>query len=476
MKFIYFLRKIGVVRGGGKGSAEDRPVEAVMDDAYTAKKDSVDKSNTKRIKREIEKAPKNRRRLFVVLAIGILTLLFSLLAIGFSFWFFVSLFLWGGFFFWFKKTSARVNFSFFKMLAISLGLIFVTFVFMGLGVPNETSNTSSGDLKKYDGRVLNISSENGNLKGLAELTYRKMGDSDYLMVDYLILINDKLKENGKCLPRDHPQYRTGCNGRIVYEYTNNLITDDVNSGEGSLNAVYCNKDEFPDLDETENLYNFYGGKACGLEGEYPATKNFFATFSISFESYEDILNTNIFELYDSSDSWVITSKEGGVENSLISSSIDDDASVAEGEKVRDYRLLFDDSDEDVAEIEVGTEPTKTEAVLAQLRKETGLEFSEMANREFLWNTEKVGLKLNEGRSFDLEQAGEEDRARIEKFFESTLNWSHGTIGFVFASPLGEKKIGYASTSMEDNYKGIMCVVEYTQEDLIAVMCGLGPGG
>lgn len=133
--------------------------------------------------------------------------------------------------------------------------------------------------------------------------------------------------------------------------------------------------------------------------------------------------------------------------------------------------------EEITEVEIKTaeEATKIEIFLTQLIEETGLDFGEMEKSELLWNGPRVNLVLGEGRSITLRNASFEEQKKIEDFFLD-LGWNHGTIGFGYTPPAGESKIGYASTSLEEQYQGIMCVIDLNREKEISVLCGLGPGG
>ncbi len=133
----------------------------------------------------------------------------------------------------------------------------------------------------------------------------------------------------------------------------------------------------------------------------------------------------------------------------------------------------EESEDDFQEIELAIEPTKVEIFLMKLKNDTNLQFSEIEDASLLWKGSNVNMILQEVESFQLKDAGEEDVKKINTFF-TDLGWDHGTVGFTYTPIEDDKETGYASTSMEPAFKGIMCVIDQNDPKAVVIKCGLSP--
>jgi hypothetical protein len=171
MKLLDVLRKLGVFRSGSFSgtykSGKDMPSEMLMDDVYDSKKDLVGKKDIEKVKSKIAskkgaKGDNNNSggKLFLVFVIlgGLMMLLF-LLGTGFSFWFFGMLLVWGWFLWSIKKWMALGILVVWKTVVIGVFLLFLTFIFMGVSVNDE--NSQSG----------NSASKNGVQNGAVDSDY-----------------------------------------------------------------------------------------------------------------------------------------------------------------------------------------------------------------------------------------------------------------------------------------------------------------
>ncbi len=133
MKFNEWLHKLGIIRSGSyswKGSAKDRPIQAIMDNVYDKKKDLVSKDDVKKANSGGEK-PKNKKNLFwVMVALGAFVL-FLLLGGGFSFWFWLSLLLWVTYLYLLRKNYLLgTTMTFSKALTLGIVLTLLSFLSM----------------------------------------------------------------------------------------------------------------------------------------------------------------------------------------------------------------------------------------------------------------------------------------------------------------------------------------------------------
>jgi hypothetical protein len=167
MKLLDVLRKLGVFRSGSFSgtykSGKDMPSEMLMDDVYDSKKDLVNKKDIENVKSKMtskkgaEGDNKNSGgKIFLIFAIlgGLMMLLF-LLGTGFGFWFFVMLLVWGWFLWSIKKWIALGTLVVWKTVLVGIFLLFLTFIFMGISVDDENSQSGNSASKNgvQDGAV-----------------------------------------------------------------------------------------------------------------------------------------------------------------------------------------------------------------------------------------------------------------------------------------------------------------------------------
>lgn len=342
MKIKEFLNKSGILRAGTTAttykSSKDRPTEFLMDGVFNAKKDIITKKNLKKAKAKTANAfnaktkpTKGRKIFFWITTVLALLLLLSYIGSG-SIWVMIFGTLLIGAFIFFLYKFAFVG-QFVWWFAI---IVFFIFILIGLILVPSSDESGSADkipaasydeLLRYDKKVINITSTDGKLVGTAGFSLKKDSkNKPYLDTYYNLIINDALPKNGN-LANNGIQLGYG------YDYVNNLVDPSLDSGEGDLSSIFCNKD----LVISNPYVSASPQYSCnGINTANMTTEKFIASFSRWYRSYEEFSIRNAFELYDSSAYWV---EEKGSDNTS-SWSVDDDKAVGEGQKIRSYTLQF----------------------------------------------------------------------------------------------------------------------------------------
>ena len=113
--------------------------------------------------------------------------------------------------------------------------------------------------------------------------------------------------------------------------------------DGSFGAIYCNKNQLPPDPYAVDSSIYYGcdyTNGSNLPSDIPTTDTFISTSSLVFDTYDDFLATNIFNVHDGSAYWQLeegSSSEG--ESSKIFS-INGDRAIAETQPVKTFNLIF----------------------------------------------------------------------------------------------------------------------------------------
>lgn len=295
----------------------------------------------------------SKKKIFfwIFLAVGILLLLILLFS-GFSFWLLIYVIMWFFFlkFSWKFANSGTASWKI--MIGAGIGVIILSLIFVVLvnsgskekddrekNKPNSTS--SSSELKKYDGKIFELKSEDGKFNGLVALTFKEEKKKDYLSASYNLKIKDDLKVNGKC-----PYNPNGCEGHIEYVYSNDLLdikaTSNEKDDEGGLLSVFCNKEaEFDKNNASESqsrLFNCSPDSNGYKNHGKITTDTFSAHFTKNFYSVEDFLATNQFSIYDASD-FVYEEK---IDDTSSSWGADHQKAVTEGKKVAEYTFKINE--------------------------------------------------------------------------------------------------------------------------------------
>jgi energy-coupling factor transporter transmembrane protein EcfT len=339
MNIMDTLRKLDVFRSGSVSgtykNAKERPTELMMDDVYNAKKDLVNATEDIPKNKAPIKSPKKKPK-WPIWLLAVLGVFIMLVAINVGLvWFSIITLLWVLLIFGYLKFVPAKGAIFISFIIFSILFWFILILIIPTDTA-DTNKTSSGfkamsasEMKNYDGKTFNITSNNSELNGKVSLSYTEGTKSPYLTAKYIIQINSDLPVNGTC------GYATGgCNNVVAYEYANDLVMpNDIGDSEGSLSTAYCRFGEYPaDFSDSK----FYSREACGVPNSVNSlpTDKFVAVFSATSKNIDEIKSWTQFDLYDAANYWV--------QESADTSSIDTDAAVSGGTKVRSYTISYNE--------------------------------------------------------------------------------------------------------------------------------------
>lgn len=337
MNIMGTLRKLGIFRSGAvRGTyhnAKERPTELMMDSVYDANKDLVYGSGKDQKNSTTNKSQNNKPKwpLWLLAILGVIIILASLSA-G-NIWFLVIALIWVVIIIGYIKFVPAMGTLYFGFIIFSV-ILWITLLFlMPLG-DSDADNSSGGykalsvsEMKQYDDKTFDITSDSNELTGKVSLSYTEGKKSPYLTAKYIIQIKSNLTANGNC-----GTTANGCGPVIAYEYANDLvIPDDLGDSEGSLSTAYCHFGEYPN-DFSDGQY--YSREVCGApnNANFSPTDKFVATFSRTTRSIEELKSWTQFDLYDAANYWV--------QEDTDTSTIDTDAAVQGGIKVRTYSIAY----------------------------------------------------------------------------------------------------------------------------------------
>lgn len=203
---------------------------------------------------------------------------------------------------------------------------------------NQETTNSATIVNQYDGKVLNISSTDGKIEGLAGIKIAEIDGTEYVKVGFFFKIKDAFSQTPTNL-RASTQYSL-LGGHVKIGETR------VDDGTGTIGAIYCNKDIMPDALEIASG-NFddqtlrYIECTYGTTDAWADTDTFYHVYSTAFGAsvftLDDIYELNKLEIYDGSQYWVEEIIEG-----LESEGLDDDAAVANGPILATYTLEYEE--------------------------------------------------------------------------------------------------------------------------------------
>lgn len=200
-----------------------------------------------------------------------------------------------------------------------------------------TANTNknkvtNADLKKYDGKVVTISSADGKVTGKIALAYRESEQMPLQAVFYL-KVTDSLSKKA-----------TSFGGESYNYIASHTKTADVRQGEGTgiLSPIFCSKDLMPDVLAMAKAgsvgQEIYG--ECVIQSDpYASTDTFYHIYAAYYNVYnfdynQDIISKNVFAVFDTSPFYVPDVNMAG------SYTYDRAKVISEGEVVKQYSLIY----------------------------------------------------------------------------------------------------------------------------------------
>lgn len=135
MKFLDLLRKLGILRYGGKAAAyasvRDRPPEFLLDGVYQAEKDLTTREEVATAVGAIKAAGGRQALFWTAVALAALSVLFLAAGGGPSLWLICGLGLWAGILYLAYQFAYSGRFSYLGLIAlVALGLL-VSFLLLG---------------------------------------------------------------------------------------------------------------------------------------------------------------------------------------------------------------------------------------------------------------------------------------------------------------------------------------------------------
>jgi hypothetical protein len=200
-----------------------------------------------------------------------------------------------------------------------------------------TESDSTTNARQYDGKVINVSSADGKIEGLAGVKIAETDGSEYVTVGFFFKIHDTFSQKSTNLGSTH------------YSLLANHIKSSetrVDEGGGTVGGIYCEKNVMPDILEiTSGNFNDqtrrYIECTYGTTDAWEDTDTFYHTyvkpFGFSVFTLEDIYEISKLEIYDASQYWVEEMYEG-----LESAGIDEEAAVANAPILATYTLEYEE--------------------------------------------------------------------------------------------------------------------------------------
>lgn len=203
------------------------------------------------------------------------------------------------------------------LLLISAGLVYY-FIFYekdnsdnsdkngGATEAEQKKETKKVDLSQYDGKILKITSQGGNLEGSGYIVYDE--ENDKLKLEYQAVLNADLPINGTC--GGSVDGKNGCDDMIRHEYAQQTISQKYpeRTYKNFLFPILCNKDRKLNHDEYKDFINIYSSSACDIDNHVQEKTSTFLVRGkyMEFESYEEMLGMFDVIVYDASQYWVET--------------------------------------------------------------------------------------------------------------------------------------------------------------------------
>ncbi|MFC1640717.1 hypothetical protein ACFL2D_01560 [Patescibacteria group bacterium] len=329
MKITDFLRKIGIMRGGTYSgtfkNAKEMPTEMVTD-TFNAEKETINEG-------DVEKAgaaTSGKGLKWMKIASVVLFLFFLVLFIGTGIsqlWIIISLILWV---LYLIMLFANVK-LFTERAALPLISLVVLVILSIIAIAVSDTDSSSSD--ELENKVVNVASEDGQLIGAAGVDYIKDGR---VHVVYQMKVKEDLPTNWVCLPES-----LICGDPInEYTYIGDLVVEgEPGDDEGSFSGIRCNKDKMPE-DRFDTSTNIWYDCAENKVSPRKTTDTFIATFSRSFDSYDDFLQANQYDVYDGSNFWFVSSREKTEHGENLTHEVDGEKAITESSPVKSYTLIF----------------------------------------------------------------------------------------------------------------------------------------
>jgi hypothetical protein len=277
----------------------------------------------------------------IFLGISILFFLIFLIAsLGSWMQFFVILILWGLFVWFFVRVF--VFYGKYSFLWAIIFFVIVTIVSVWI-VPNDdvgntnsdtnsSSTVSSKEAQQYDGKIYNIASTDGKVKGKAKIEI--VNTVKPFMVTYSLHIVDNYPANKKCFTGTDME----CRWIDYYNYAGDLFSSDSEGSYGAqLYPVFCSGPTpitDPEQDVMGQYIDCWSGKG---NGEQKETNIFYFTMKKTFENIDEFLSYNTLKVFDAQP---YTMREYKFENNTGTSTeqMDTESAVKSGKEVKSYPL------------------------------------------------------------------------------------------------------------------------------------------
>ncbi len=360
-KLLKILAKLGIFRyGAAKGiykNAKEKPDELMFDDVYNSKQDLTNKEDVKKVAQTIAKEDVSNqsstslptKRGLILFWLAVVLGIFFLLGSFTKGWLTVLIVLiaWVVFIFLLRKFIFLGQLSLVVIVVSFLIVLIFSLMLVGSnGSKNNSQNKhlskNSQELAKYDGKVLNISSADGKIKGKVGLSYYKKGRK--LQAVFHIFVIDNLPENKVCFTcKSDPKNNEECRSWDKYNYAATMVESSGDKKKSifsnGLMPIFCKN--IPDISNPSKLD--VGGTYFGCFekqiGKDITTNKFYFSNQKLFNSIEEIKSPKQLKVYDAKD---YTTRDSCVDGQVAHSfeGQDTEKAVKEGKLIKTYQLIF----------------------------------------------------------------------------------------------------------------------------------------
>lgn len=214
------------------------------------------------------------------------------------------------------------------LITIAVSVVFVVIFIVVMFFINRLYREKRSDLEEYDNAKLSISSESDQIEGQVMLLVKDdiTNDSGILNASYHYILRYELPSN----PSSHSIEKEECNYIAVLRSKNDIILE----SSSMVQPLRCDD---PVLEDSLNNMNLSGEELqsylCGRDSSNSEkqVKNFYLKMVVEYPSYEDFLEADQIEIYDSS-SFIRKAETGEV--------VELSRAVRDGDLVISYGLNF----------------------------------------------------------------------------------------------------------------------------------------
>lgn len=246
-----------------------------------------------------------------------------------------------------KKQTEHKWYTQWGVILLVVFLFLVLFkIFSGNGSDKGAMRSGGGDdLKKYDGQILNVTSDGGGLEGTIGVEYSDVG-TGLLKVYYNLYLVEGFAENKACFTcESQPEYNRDCRSMDKYNYAGLIWTGEGKADSSLYSGIYpvfC--DEFVKATDPVSIKLSRAEFMCfdkQAKNDLKTSK-FYIQAMGTVHSYEELMAMNQLDVFDAQD---FTTRDSCVDGKIGSSleKMEAKEAVAQDRSFKSYELMFGDS-------------------------------------------------------------------------------------------------------------------------------------